>query len=172
MFRKGLFKASDVLATIGAAVVLLMMIHIVVDIVLRFFGVPLQATIEIVQAWYMVPVAFLPLAFVEKVNGHISVELLSQHLGPRAQQVLIACVSILCAVYFAAFAWRTGVDAIGKFEVREVALGDVEVVVWPTRFFLPLGCGLIVIFLVYKAVRLFQGDRTLLEKDPDAAPIE
>jgi len=173
MIRRGLFSASNLLATVGAAIVLLMMLHIVVDVFLRFFDVPLKATIEIVQAWYMVPVAFLPLAYVEKINGHISVELLSQHLGKRAQELLIAGVSIISALYFGAFGWRTLLDAFGKYEVGEVALGDVAVIVWPTRFFLPIGCGLIVAFLLYKACRLvFAKDSSLLEKDPDAQLIE
>lgn len=173
MVRKGLFAASNVFATIGAAIVLLMMVHIVVDVFLRFFNIPLQATIEIVQAWYMVPVAFLPLAYVEKINGHISVELVSQHLGQRAQELLIAGVSILSAIYFGAFAWRTGIDAIGKYKVGEMALGDVAIVVWPTRFVLPIGCALIVIFLIYKAYRLvFAKDSSLLAKDPNASLAE
>ncbi len=172
MFRKGLFGASNILGTIGAAIVLLMMLHIVLDIGLRFFGVPLQATIEIVQAWYMVPIAFLPLAYVEKLNGHISVELVSQHLSTRTQELLIAGVSVFSALYFSAFAWRTGIDAMSKYEVGEVALGDVAIVVWPTRFFVPIGCGLITLFLLYKAVRLVAGDKSLLTKDPDATLIE
>jgi len=172
MIRKGLFVTSNVFATIGAAVVLLMMLHIVVDVTLRFFHIPLKATIEIVQAWYMVPVAFLPLAFVEKINGHIAVELVSQHLRQRMQQVLIAAVSLLAAVYFGAFAWGTGIDAWSKYKIGEIALGDVEVVVWPTRFMLPLGCGLIAIFLIYKAISLLRGDPTLLQKDPNAGLME
>lgn len=172
MIRKALFGVSNAFATIGAAVVLLMMLHIVVDVTLRFFHIPLQATIEIVQAWYMVPVAFLPLAFVEKIDGHISVELVSQHLSQRWQQVLIAAASLLSAVYFAAFAWGTGIDAWSKYKIGEVALGDVEVIVWPTRFLLPLGCGLIALFLVYKAICLLRGDATLLEKAPNTELME
>lgn len=172
MIRKALFGTSNVFAAIGAAIVLLMMLHIVVDVTLRFFDVPLQATIEIVQAWYMVPVAFLPLAYVEKINGHISVELVSQHMGRRTQEVLVGCVSLLSAAYFGAFAWRTGIDAWSKYQVGEVALGDVAVVVWPTRFLLPVGCGLIVLFLIFKAIALFRGDASLLAKDPDADLID
>jgi TRAP-type C4-dicarboxylate transport system permease small subunit len=172
VFRKSLFGASSLLAGIGAALVLIMMLHVVTDVFLRFIGVPLRATIEIVQAWYMVPVAFLPLAYVEKINGHISVELLSQHFTERAQEWLIAAGSILCALYFAAFTWRTWHDALGKFEVGEMALGDVPVMVWPTRFFLPVGCGLITIFLIYKAFRLTIGDNSLLAKNPGAKLIE
>ena len=164
MFRKALFGVSDAFAWIGGLLVLIMMVHVVLDVTLRFFGIPLKATIEIVQAWYMIPLAFLPLAYVEKVDGHIAVELLSQHLGRRAQDVLIALVSLLCAIYFAGFALRTGEDAIGKYKVGELALGDVAIIVWPTRFALPLGCGLIAIFLVYKAICLFRKDRSILEQ--------
>jgi TRAP-type C4-dicarboxylate transport system permease small subunit len=173
MIRKGLFGTADLFATIGAALVLLMMLHIVVDVMLRFFNIPLQATIEIVQSWYMVPIAFLPLAYVEKLNGHISVELVSQHLSSRAQELLVAGVCVLSAFYFGAFAWRTGVDAIGKYEVGEMALGDVAIVVWPTRFILPVGCALITVLLIYKAFRLaFAKDSSLLAKDSSTSLAE
>lgn len=173
MIRKGLFGTANVFATIGAALVLLMMLHIVLDVILRFFDIPLQATIEIVQSWYMVPIAFLPLAYVEKLNGHISVELVSQHLSARAQELLVGAVSVLSAMYFGAFAWRTGLDALGKYAVGEVALGDIAIVIWPTRFILPIGCALIAILLIYKAVRLIWAkDSSLLAKDQSASLAE
>lgn len=164
MLRKTLIGTSDVLGAVSCVVVMLMMLHIVVDVALRWFDVPLQATLDIVQSYYMVPLAFLPLAYVEKVNGHISVELVSQHLSARHQEILIGCVSLVSAAYFAAFTRVTWHDALGKFKFKEMALGDIAIYVWPTRFFLPIGCGLITLFLIYKAVSLFRGDNSLLEK--------
>lgn len=164
MLRKGLFGVSDLLGAVGCLFIILMMLHIVVDVGLRALHIPLQATIEIVQAWYMIPIAFLPLAYVEKVNGHIVVELLSQHLSIRTQEILIACVSLISAAYFGAFTRVTWHDALNKFKFKEMALGDVAIYVWPTRFFLPIGCGLITLFLIYKAICLFRGDPSLLAK--------
>jgi TRAP-type C4-dicarboxylate transport system permease small subunit len=78
------------------------------------------------------------------------------------QEIGIGLVALLSATYFAAFAWQTWDDALKKYAVGEEALGTVSVTVWPTRFYLPIGCGLITLVLLHKAVRLFVGDGTVL----------
>ncbi|KIZ46846.1 MULTISPECIES: TRAP transporter small permease [Rhodopseudomonas] len=169
MLGKLLGRASTLLAWIGGIGLILMMLHIAVDVVARYiFNAPLHGTVEIVSAYYMVAVVFLPLAMIERSNGHIVVELVTQHLPRRGQDVLIGFVALASAVYFGAFAWQTWSDALKKFAVGEQALGSVAITVWPTRFYLPIGCGMIALVLVHKALRLFVGDRSVL--DPHAPP--
>lgn len=163
MIGKALAGASTILAWIGGAGLILMMLHIAAEVVARYiFNSPLHGTVEIVSAYYMVAVVFLPLAMIERVNGHIVVELVSQHFPRRVQDILIGIVALVSALYFGAFTWQTWGDALQKLAVREVTLGMVAVTVWPTRFYLPIGCGLITLVLVYKAFRLFAGDRSVL----------
>src|SRR3546814_5662820 len=139
-----------------------MMLHIAAEVLARYvFNSPLHGTVEIVSTYYMVGVVFLPLAMIERVNGHIVVELVSQHFPRRVQEVLIGVVALVSALYFAAFTWQTWGDALQKFGVREVTLGTVAVTVWPTRFYLPIGCGLIPLVLVYTAFRPFTGDTSV-----------
>jgi TRAP-type C4-dicarboxylate transport system permease small subunit len=121
------------------------------------------AVILIVSTYYIVAIVFLPFALVERSNGNIVVELLAQHLPRRVSELLIACVALISAVYFTAFAIRTGEDAIQKYNVGEVILGNSQLTVWPTRFYLPIGCGLLVLVLLYKAFRLFKGDNSVLD---------
>ena len=101
---------------------------------------------------------------IERANGHIVVELVTQHLPRRGQDVLIGIVALVSALYFATFAWQTWGDAVKKFAVGETALGTVQVTVWPTRFYLPIGCGLIALVLLHKAFRLFAGDTSVLAR--------
>jgi TRAP-type C4-dicarboxylate transport system permease small subunit len=163
MTRKVLEGASGLLAWVAGIALILMMLHIALDVTMRFFfSQPLNATIEIVTTYYMVAVVFLPLALVEGLNAHIVVELLTQHLGKRTQEILIGVVAIASALYFGAFTWQTWDDALQKMAVGEVTLGMMAVTVWPTRFYLPIGCGLITLMLIYKAIRLFLGDASLL----------
>lgn len=163
MVGKVLERVSTFVAWIGGVALILMMLHISVEVVARYiFNSPLHGTVEIVSAYYMVAVVFLPLAMIERLNGHIVVELLTQHLPRRAQSILIGIVALVSASYFAVFAWQTWGDALKKYAVGEQALGTVAITVWPTRFYLPIGCGLIVLVLVYKAIRLFAGDESVL----------
>lgn len=157
--------ASTTLAWIGGVCLILMMLHIAAEVVARYiFNSPLHGTVEIVSAYYMVAVVFLPLAMIERVNGHIVVELVSQHLPRRTQAILIGVVALISALYFGAFTWQTWSDALIKYSVGEQALGTVAVTVWPTRFYLPIGCGLITLVLIYKAFRLFVGDDSVLAR--------
>lgn len=150
---------------LGIAALALMMLHVNLDVLCRtLFNAPVPGTLEIVSHWYMVAAVFLPLALVERLNAHISVEIVSQHLRGRALVGLLIAASLLSAGYFAILAWQTGIDAIEKFEVREITLGQIELAVWPTRFFLPFGCGLLALLLLYKAWRLAAGDLSVLEK--------
>lgn len=165
MVGKLLAGASNLLAWVAGVALILMMLHITAEVVARYvFNSPLHGTVEIVSAYYMVAVVFLPLAMIEWVNGHIVVELLTQHFPRRVQEVLIGVVALVSALYFGAFTWQTWGDALQKFAVREVTLGTVAVTVWPTRFYLPIGCGLITLVLIYKAFRLFAGDSSVLAR--------
>jgi TRAP-type C4-dicarboxylate transport system permease small subunit len=79
------FRAhAQFLALVGAIGVLLMMLHVGADIASRnIFGRPIPATNEIVSRYYMVLIAFLPLAWVEqRRRSMVSVEVLDSVLGP------------------------------------------------------------------------------------------
>lgn len=168
MPRKLLERTADLLGLIAGVLLIVMMLHITLDVVLRYlFSWPLRDTVEIVSTYYIVGIVFLPLALVERLNAHIVVELFSQHLPPRTQELLIACICLLSGAYFGAFTWRTGQDALQKYAVGEVMLGTTPITVWPTRFYLPIGCGLITVMLVYKSIRLFIGDNSVLARSKD-----
>ena len=163
MFDRLLARASDILGVLAGAALVLMMLHITAEVIARYvFASPLHGTVEIVSTYYMVAVVFLPLALIERVNGHIIVELLSKHFPARAQELLIAVVALVSAAFFLAFAWQTWGDALKKYEIGEQALGTVAVTVWPTRFYIPVSCALLALVLVHKAVQLIRGDNSSL----------
>ena len=159
----GLSRALDALsnglAALGRLVLLITMLHVTLDVVLRFaFNRPLTGTVEISSYYYMIAVVFLPLAAVELRNGHISVEIVAQHLSEGAQRVLIGVVCLLSAVFYGLLAWRTGLEAIEKMHVGERYSSSMDLSIWPPRFMLPLGCGLLTLVLVVKGLRLLGGD--------------
>jgi len=173
MFKRFLDGTSNLLAGLAGCAVILMMLHINLDVAMRYiFSAPFANTIEIVSTYYIVAIVFLPLALVERMNANIVVEILAQHLPKRVAELLIACVAIVTALYFGALAWHTGIDAMQKYEVGEIALGNSQITVWPTRFYLPIGCGLLVVVLLHKAWRLFAGDSTVLAHASDDPMID
>lgn len=165
---RALDALSESFAFLGGLILMIIMLHVSLDVLLRFFlNMPLVGTIEISSYYYMIALVFLPLAAVERHNGHIAVELVSQHLSESAQRIMIGLVSIFCAFYYAILTWRTGLEAIEKAHVGETYSGSMQLAIWPPRFLLPIGCGLITIVLLWKAARLLSGDVEPLRKSRD-----
>jgi len=81
-------------ASLAGIIVLMLVAHVTIDVVMRFaFDTPLNSTILYVSAFYMVAIAFLPLAAVEQNDSHIAVELLVERFPTKVQSFLagLAC---------------------------------------------------------------------------------
>ena len=62
----------------------LMMMHVTADVTGRyFFNSPLEGTTEIVSAYYMVVVAYLPWAFLARHDNHIVADMFTRAIPPR-----------------------------------------------------------------------------------------
>lgn len=145
-------RTIDLSTVIGATAVVLMMVHISIDVVAKYiFRMPIPGTITVVSNYYMIIVAFLPLAFTERRNGHISVEVLTTHFPMWLQRVLNVLTLALALAVFAAITWQTWIEAgraqkVGSFEIEH----NIKLLIWPARYLLPLGCGLITLTLAAK----------------------
>jgi TRAP-type C4-dicarboxylate transport system permease small subunit len=132
----------------------MMMTHITVDVIGRVvFNHPLDGTIEIVSGYYMVAVAFLPLAYISRHEGQIIVELFTRGLTGRKLVRLEILVNIVTIAYLSVFAWMTGTMAVEQTvegEVWETATGFLDV--WPSRWVLPLSVFVMVLYLLFRII--------------------
>ena len=146
---------AGVLLNLGILVAVLMAVHVVADVISKFlFNFPLAGTLEIVAHYYMVGLIFFPLAHVQRGNGHIAAELLTRFLSPRVQAVA-ACVTFAAMAAFAALlVWRTSIDALRSLEVAEaVQTSGFFVYIFPARWFVPLGLGVMGCLAAVQAAR-------------------
>lgn len=137
---------------IGAAAVMLMMLQIVADVVLKnLFNWPIPTTSLIVSHYYMVTVAYLPVALSEKLNGHISVEVIFRQFSARWQKLVIGVVWLVSAVVAGGIAHRLWFEALKKMSVEANVLeSGIKIFTWPSYFVLPLGFGLFALVLLYR----------------------
>ncbi|MES2480643.1 MAG: TRAP transporter small permease [Pseudomonadota bacterium] len=165
-----LINGVTVLAGLSVA---LMMVHITADVISRYaFNYPLPGTITIVSNFYMVLVAFLPLAFVEQKGAHISVEVLTERFPPAVQRHLAAWLLPLSVAIFSVLTVRTWGEAMTKMEINAAVVQAAEkILIWPTFFFLPLGCGLMVLVLAYKFVVYLTGTRSGIDSARIIGPV-
>ena len=155
MGRTAITWLADRLLDISALLLLVMMVHVCADVGMKYvFNRPIQGTLEVVSYYYMVWAVFLPLALIEMTRSAVSVELFF-NMFPRPMQILcIALVLLLCAATYAGLARITWLDALRSFSRGEVVMGPVTVVVWPSRFILPISFALAGLVCLWHLIRL------------------
>lgn len=154
------------LSAIGGVALVLMMVHVTVDVGGRLlFNRPLFGTTEIVSAYYMVAVVFLPLAYVTRREGHILVEVFTRHLPRRTLARLEAAIGVVTTSVLCWMIWECVVAASRSTAIREKwEAGQDLLVVWPTRWLLPIGLAALAL---HQIMRLIADLRTAARPDAD-----
>ncbi|MCW5229989.1 TRAP transporter small permease subunit [Verminephrobacter eiseniae] len=138
----------------------LMMLHVTLDVLLKyFFKLPIPGTAEVVAAYYMIGVVFLPLAYIEVHGRPIMVELFYDRLPQRLQAPLDMLGSALSLGFYAFLAWQSTKMACAALESGEYIDGLWQVVVWPSRFLIPSGLLLACAAMLLRLAVLLQGGR-------------
>lgn len=159
MYAIGRFlsKITNLISIIGGLAIALMMFHITFDVIGRyFFKTPIPGTITIVSYYYMTIAAFIPLAFAEQKDAHISVEVVTE-LMPKWLQSQLARLALLCSLaIFCLLAVRTFGEAQKKYQMgASIVQGNSDISIWVTYYMLPVGAGLMALMVLYKLIDSF-----------------
>ncbi len=149
-------------STVAGILVIALVAHVSLDVLMRFvFETPLNATILYVSAFYMVAVAFLPLALVEEKDMNLSVELLTDLMPTKVQGFLAFIAALLTAIVTATVAVRTGQEALTKYATGAFSIeAGGRIITWPSYFFLPVGFGLMSLVAAWKTICMVLGKET------------
>lgn len=153
---------------IAGAALLLMMVHISVDVVANMvFRSPVPLTNASVTQYYMIAVAYLPLAAAEYRGAHISVDLVVNWLPAgvrRGLDYFVQCVAMVAYAGLGLQAWQLALEKLGRdaFLMEQTT----RVTTWPSYFIIPAGFWLVALLL---AVRL--ACRVLGRPEPHHAPV-
>lgn len=155
LLERLLFGLTRFFAWVAVAATILMMLHVTADAIGRtFFNRPLVGTIEIVSAYYMAAVVFLPLALVTRERGHIIVDLFTGWMKLRWRTLLDGFVGIVTFTYTAIFAWKAIEIALTKTRIREAHEAGTGVIeIWPSRWTVVAGFTLMAIYLAIYVIR-------------------
>lgn len=173
--RNGLNQAVDAIDRlvlwIAGAALLLMMLHITVDVIANLLlKSPVPLTNAAVTQYYMIAVAYLPLAAAEYRGAHISVDLVVNWLPDGVRRVLdylVQFVAVLAYTGLGLQAWQLALEKLG----RDAYLMEqtTRVTTWPSYFLIPLGFWLVALLLAARLVCRLLG-RAELRHAP--APLE
>ena len=150
-FRYLLDTISEVLMWLAYAACILMMLHVALDVLLRspLFKISLYGTTEIVSAYYMIMIAFLPWAWVTRYNQHIAADIFTEMMPPRLRAWVAVLAQVLTIAFVALFAYQTYFAAVKQTRGNESWLAGIYYLpVWPSRWLLPLAGGLMLLHLL------------------------
>jgi TRAP-type C4-dicarboxylate transport system permease small subunit len=148
---KAMDRVSARLNRVSAAAVVFIMLLTCADVVMRLFNRPIPGTYELVGYFGAVIVAFaLAYTFVER--GHISVELLVDHVPARPRAFIEGTGYLLSAALFGLLAWQSQVYAMDLIETGEVS-PTIGIPTWPFVLSLTVGCGMLSLVLFLDALR-------------------
>lgn len=170
---KSLIQMLDIVVNVAAWIAglaaVLMMLHVTADVAGRnFFNAPITGTLEIVSAYHMAALAFLPLALIARERGHIIVELFTTWMKPNPRAILDGLVAIITVLYVAAFTWKAVEVAIEKTHIREAKEAGIGFVdIWPARWLVAIGFGLMLIYVAYHMLRDLRNGLTGRATDHD-----
>ncbi len=143
------------MAVVAAALFTTMLLT-VVDVVCRYLlNAPLTFAYDFVGQYLLVAAFFLAISYTLRVNGHMSVDLLTTALkSARARTTLRIVGDVLALLLFVALIHASGATAWTAWSTGEVDLQALSLPVWWSRGLVPLGCGLLALRL---ALRIADG---------------
>lgn len=147
-------KPINLLLWIGLVAGLLMMLHVSADVAGRYlFNHPIEGTTEIVAAYYMILVAYLPWAWLARHDRHIVAGFFKRIGSARFDFWIEIGVKGLTIVYLSAFVYQTFGQALRQTQAGEVWLAGTKYLpVWPSRWVLPCAGALMLVYLLLRVV--------------------
>ena len=144
---------------VSGVVTLLLMLLVVAEVVLRdLFGSSLGGSIELSEV-ALVFLVFLGVAYAQQADAHVSTNLLTARIPPRAASVLKSVAMLAMTVVLL---WATYVTAIRGWDsmrAGEARFGLRSVPVWPARLMIPVGLLLLSLETLFTAVDAWNGRR-------------
>ena len=149
---QALLDAFDrALMAIAITALLLMTLVCVVSVGGRYlFNAPIPDDLTISEMLIVVLV-FLPFARVQALRDHVAVNLLTDRMSPRAQEICWLLGLAVGIVLFTVLTAATFSDFYGALAVGAYVSGRLELPEWPARFAVFLGCAALLLRLVLDA---------------------
>lgn len=138
---------------VSGAVLAALMVLITLNALIRFLpnsgGIP--GALEITE--FLMPMAvFLGLAHAQREKSHVQVPLLKQRLPERQQIWLDIVIYLLGTAVLATCVWQSWIAAGNSLLSGEVSQGVLQIPMFPARYAVPIGSGLMALELLKDAI--------------------
>ncbi len=168
---ESLTKALDkIILGIGAIGLIAMMLHISADIIGGLvFNAPIAVTSAFVTQYYMIAVAFLPLASGEWRGAHIGVDLFVTRLSKVPRRYVDLVILVVYLLVCLMLTVQSGQQAAEKMSSGAFIMEQTtRLSIWPSYLVLPAAFGLLALIVALKLwCRLLGRPEPEAPEDPD-----
>lgn len=144
---------------IAGIALIAMMVHICVDVVANIvLRTPVPLTNAAVTQYYMIAVAYLPMAAAELRGAHVSVDLVVNQFAAGVRRFFGFLMQLICMLIYGALAAQSLQLAMEKLS-RDAFLMEQtsRVSTWPSYFIIPLGFAMVSMLLLARMIALLLG---------------
>ena len=142
-------------SVISTCLIVIMMFSVVVDVVLRWFKIPIYGVYEL-QGFLVGMTIYFGLARTQQEKQHIGVSILSQYLPAKLTSTLLLIIYTVSMVFFGWLTYLYGGKAIESYVTGEVITGITRIPVYPLKIVMTFGLGMLTIQLFFDAVKEFK----------------
>lgn len=152
LLEKSINPLAAFINRIGAGLILLFVGVIAADVCLRYIlNYPIPGTVELTE--FVLPlVVFLSVAYAAVEQRHVGIDLIYEHLGPRARAMSDVLTSVLSVYVISIITWRLFNYGLEQFVSEES--GDIlGLQHWPAIMIGVAGCAVLVLVLLARSFR-------------------
>jgi tripartite ATP-independent transporter DctM subunit len=143
---------------IDGALVFLYLLTTFLDVLLRyFFDKPIPNTVDL-GSMLMVALVFLGLAYVQLDKLHITIDLVTSRLSPKARLALSTAMYTICLVTIALMVWRGALNVIDYYQKGIIGYSGLPH--YPASAIIPFGSiFLFIVFLHDLLAKIVEGQK-------------
>ena len=147
--EKKLLYMNKFLTYLSAFFCLIIALIVVIDVFLRFFfNNPLTGVIEL-QTYMLVVLCFMSLSYTMLVEGHVRVDILSNHLPKKVKLFSENVYQLVGACFFVSISWQYVIRMKESLAISEVS-DTLFIPLWPLYLVTILGCAMMALVLIIK----------------------
>lgn len=146
---KALSAVEDVAALVAALALTAVVTIITFDAFLRYFlNQPIAFQYTLTEEYLLVMIVSLSLSWGFRTGGYIRIKGVATKLPERAAYYLLRAGLLASTIYVATLAWKSGQFFLKLLATGEAGLGAIQLPVWVSWVWVPLGLGILSLRLV------------------------
>jgi C4-dicarboxylate transporter DctQ subunit len=163
-------KTITAMMVIGAAIILIDMLAVSVDVILRYtLDITYTGLFEIME-YSLLWITFLATAWLLKINGHIRLDLILDRLNPRGKVITNIATSVICEILMGFLIWYAVKLTVNDFIHGTYLSTVLQPIKWPIEIIIVIGYILLFIVMLRRIFELVKTWQSLSHQEPEQIP--